>query len=136
MSSIVIVVRREDLFIEKMDDKILAARMIEFVVGVKSVFAEYVTDYYDVSYKNAMDILRIKQTPETFEIGIESPEMYDGKLKKVVANILKHDLGSVTDHIRPLHYLKNISEDITQSIRTMWIGFMVRRDGGDTYRSR
>jgi len=132
MSNITVTIKKSELAIEDIpNDKIYRKVILKFVVGMKSLFAEYITQNYDISYKLAMNILRIKENESTFAISIESPETYNGKTQKTVATIMKNDLGSVTEKIRPLYTLKVASDLLSQSAPMMWIDYVAVRDRGE-----
>lgn len=130
MSNISIDVYKNHLELDKsvppeIRDKLIA----KFIVGVKSIFAEYIAENYDVKYVIAMEIVKIEDKETFYKILIDSPEKYVGKTSKIVSNILKYDLGSITEKISPLFILKRTAEEISSSIQILWRDFV--RDRGD-----
>jgi hypothetical protein len=118
------------------DYEIYRKYVIKFVIGVKALFAEYITQNYDVTYRIAMSVLRVNENKIDFTISMESPETYSGKAQKIVSTIMKNDLGSMTEKIRPLYILKEASDQLSKVAQLMWIEYVAARDRGGEQREQ
>ena len=131
MSEILIKVKKRDLVHDDINEEDFLKLKIEFIVGLKSIFSDFISENYDISYKNAMNIVRIEEYDSEYRIGIKSPELYNGKTRRTVVNILKYDLGSIAEKIQPLYLIRDASSELTNSVYVLWNNFIKDRTRGE-----
>lgn len=131
MSKLNLTINPNRLNAHGLDDTDYSLIVIEFVVGVKQKLAKYLASNYNVSYKQALEIIKIHDLQTHYTVGIDDPVVYDGKIKEAVQNILMYDLGSFTLKIKPSFILKRGFAEFESSLAIIWSNYLARRKRGD-----
>jgi hypothetical protein len=102
--------------------------LIEFAVRIKFAMVAKLSAVYDVTHPTALSLIRIHDRSTSYEVGLDSPEMYPTNQRATVTTVMKYDLGSVSENIRPLFIMKDMCDYLSANIGLLWIEYVNNRE--------
>lgn len=102
-----------------------------FLVRIKFALAYRISKYYNISYRIAMDIVKIHSySGNRYTIGIDSPSSYPGKYRQIVQLLLEKDIGSVTKKIVGKNIISSFCNSVSSTIQILWLNFIRKKIRG------